>query len=316
MRIPHVTQLRVVDSHTVGEPTRIIIEGGPELGNGPIHLRAKLFREQFDHYRRAVLSEPRRLDVIVGGLLCSPSSRTYTAGIIFFDTVGYLDMCIHGTVGLVKTLAYLGRIAPGQHYIETPAGIVRTEFTEDGQVRVFNVPCYRYIKQIELNVPGRGRLFGDIAWGGNWFLLVEEHSLEINIRNIHSLLSISRSIKTTLQKSSIRGIGGAPIDYVALFGMSSTANSRSFVLCPGDAYDRSPCGTATCAKLACLAADNTFEPNMIWHQEGVTGSRFQASYEWGDSSSILPTITSSGYVNGDSFVIIDPEDPFSWGIPS
>ncbi|MFC4161096.1 proline racemase family protein [Chitinimonas lacunae] len=308
--------IEVIDSHTGGEPTRVVIAGGPELGEGPLLARRELFRTQFDHYRSAIACEPRGADPVVGALLCPPSDPTCSAAVIFFNNVGVIGMCGHGTIGLMVTLAHLGRITPGVHRIETPVGVVEAELLDAHRVRLLNVPSYRHAAAVAVEVEGYGRLHGDIAWGGNWFFLVSDHGLELKPANIPRLSDCASRIRQALERSGIRGADGAEIDHIELLGPSpSGADSRNFVLCPGYAYDRSPCGTGTSAKLACLYADGQLSTDEVWVQESVLGSRFEARLVWRDGQ-LLPEITGSAYVNAQSRLIIDPDDPFAWGMRS
>ena len=305
--------IRAIDSHTAGEPTRLVIEGGPELGDGPLEERLQRFREQFDHYRRAIVNEPRGSDTLVGALLCRPHRPDCQAGVIFFNNVGYLGMCGHGTIGLVASLAALERCRPGPIRIDTPVGPVDAHLYEDGRVDVINVKSYRTTRQASVTLPGVGEFRGDVAWGGNWFFLVEAPAVPIVLGNLEGLTSL-----TTRLRRAVNEQGFPEVDHVELFGppSSAQANSRNFVLCPGGAYDRSPCGTGTSAKLACLAADGKLEEGAPWVQESLIGSTFAGRYRWHDrkQGQILPTITGSAHVTAEAVLRLDPEDPFCWGI--
>lgn len=307
---------RVIDSHTGGEPTRLIVEGGPELGNGSMAERRAVLRDRFDHFRTAICNEPRGSDVMVGGLLCEGVDAASACGIIFFNNVGYLGMCGHGTIGLVETLAYLGRVATGTILIQTPVGPVRASRHGDGAVTIENVPARRFLAGIRVSVPGYGEVTGDIAYGGNWFFLVTGHRQVLARQRVDELLAFTRAILKSLDSQNIRGEGGAVIDHVELFGPPSDAkraDSRNFVLCPGGAYDRSPCGTGTSAKIACLAADGKLSQGQVWRQESIVGTVFEASYRvvGGD---VIPVITGRAHVNADVTVILDERDPFRFGI--
>ena len=316
-------EIQVVDSHTGGEPTRVIVSGGPDLGDGPLSDRVVRFRSEFDRFRSAIVNEPRGSDTVVGALLCKPHAPDCAAGVIFFNNVDYLGMCGHGTIGLLVTLAHLGHIIPGQHNIDTPVGVVTAELIDANQVRCRNVASFRWRKQVPLEVPGFGILHGDIAYGGNWFFLVEDHGQLINMRHLDVLRDCSVAIRRALERQGITGDHGEKIDHIELFGPSSKADSRSYVLCPGLAYDRSPCGTGTSAKLACLAADGKLKSGTTWRQESVVGSIFEAEFEWaaetaasdGGEPLIIPTLVGSAWVNGENRQLIDPTDPFGWGIP-
>ncbi len=312
-------RISVIDSHTGGEPTRVVIAGGPDLGSGSVADRARAFAEKFDAFRSSVVNEPRGSDVLVGALLCEPVDPTCAAGVIFFNNVGVLGMCGHGTIGLAITLAHLGRIAPGEHRIETPVGIVTATLHPDHRVTVRNVPSYRYRSIESLEVPGYGRVSGDIAWGGNWFFLVADHREELHVRNVERLTAVSRQIRRALEANSITGENGGGIDHIELFGPpADPANhSRNFVLCPGGAYDRSPCGTGTSAKLACLHASGKLNLGQIWKQESIIGSVFEGSIELGEGANVvIPNITGSAYITAEATLLIDPADPFRNGIQS
>ena len=274
-------RIRVIDSHTAGEPTRLIIDGGPDLGSGPLEARVQRFRDEFDTYRSAVVNEPRGSDTVVGALLCAPHRADCSVGVIFFNNVGFLGMCGHGTIGLVASLAHAGRLAPGVLRIDTPVGAVDAQLHADGRIDVGNVPSYRKAKGVAVDVPGVGVVRGDVAWGGNWFFLVEAQDRRLALDNVESLTDFTWRVRQALNAQ-----GFPEVDHVELFGPSPDAGAdcRNFVLCPGKAYDRSPCGTGTSAKLACLAADGKLAEGEDWIQESVIGSSFSASFRWLDRS--------------------------------
>jgi 4-hydroxyproline epimerase len=310
--------IRIVDSHTAGEPTRVVVTGGPDLASGSLAERRERFRNEFDRYRSAVVNEPRGSDVIVGALLCEPVDKTCTAGVIFFNNVGYIGMCGHGTIGLAVTLAHLGRIAPGAHRIETPVGVVGIELHDRHRVTVSNVPSYRLAAGVTVSVPGHGEVRGDVAWGGNWFFIVETPGLAIEPRNIGALTAFSAAVRRSLAEHGITGAGGAEIDHVEVFAPVPGASraARNFVLCPGNAYDRSPCGTGTSAKLACLHAAGKLRPGETWQQQSVIGTQFEAAFglDPAQPGSVLPRVTGSAYVTSDATLLLDDADPLCWGI--
>lgn len=312
--------IETVDSHTAGEPTRVVISGHPDLGSGSLPERLRRFAAEYDSFRSAVVNEPRGSDVLVGALLLEPTDPRCAAGVIFFNNVGYLGMCGHGTMGVVTTLAHLGRIHPGEHLIETPVGIVRATLHPSGQVTVENVVSYRYKESMPVEVPGYGTVAGDIAWGGNWFYLIDSAPCELTIENHEALTEYTWAIRRALTANRITGDGGAEIDHIEVSASARTgqADCRNFVLCPGKAYDRSPCGTGTSAKLACLALDGKLAPGQVWRQEGILGTVFEASYrlENGTARRIVPSITGSAFITSESRLILDPDDPFRTGIPS
>jgi 4-hydroxyproline epimerase len=307
--------VEVLDSHTAGEPTRLVLEGGPDLGNGTVAERVQVFRRHHDRWRSAIVTEPRGSDAVVGALLCTPSDSTCDIGVIFFNNGGYLGMCGHGTIGVIASLAWLGRIRPGKVRIETPVGIVTAELLESGDVIVANVASHRARRAIPVDVPGIGIVRGDVAWGGNWFFLVEEHRLELHLSNVEGLTRYARTIRQALAKQGITGDNGAEIDHVELFAPADPkeADSRNFVLCPADAYDRSPCGTGTSAKLACLYEDGVLRERQEWRQQGILGTVFRGSVQIRDGR-IYPFIRGSAYVTLRGSLIIDEADPFAWGV--
>ncbi len=306
------TRVEIVDSHTGGEPTRVVLEGGPDLGTGPMAERLARFRTDHDRFRSAVVNEPRGSDVLVGALLVPPTDPQSAAGILFFNNVGMLGMCGHGTIGVVATLAHLGRLSPGDHRFETCVGDVVATLHPDGRVSVANVPSHRHARAVAVEVPGLGRVEGDVAWGGNWFYLVEKHTWELTLPHVETLTDVTWRIRQAINA------GGFPeVDHVELFGPPrSGGHSRNFVLCPGKAYDRSPCGTGTSAKLACLAADGKLAEHADWIQESILGSTFTGRYRWLDRAAgvIQPVVTGTAHVNARATLILDESDPFCWGI--
>lgn len=311
----------VIDSHTGGEPTRLIVSGGPDLGRGPLRGRVQQFREEYDHVRRAVTLEPRGSDVLVGGLLCEPHDGSCDFGVIFFNNVDYLGMCGHGAIGLISSLEYLGKIGPGVHAIETPVGKVTAELAPGGTVSIANVKSFRHAADVRVDVPGFGAFRGDIAYGGNWFFLVRSYpeSLQVpgfQVQEHARWAAMGIHLRAALQASGLTGANGEYIDHVEFFGEPEDPahDSRNFVLCPGGAFDRSPCGTGTSAKLACLAADGVLAPGQVWAQESILGSVFQCSYQNGpEPGTILPTVSGAAFVSARASLIIDPRDPFRHG---
>jgi 4-hydroxyproline epimerase len=308
--------VRVIDSHTEGEPTRVIVDGGPPLGDGPLAERRDRFKAEFDHVRRFAVNEPRGHDAIVGALLCEPRDKSCAAGVIYFNNVGYIGMCGHGTIGLAVTLAHMGRLKPGRHRFETPVGVVGVELIDDCTATVENVESYRFAEAVEVEVPGLGAVHGDVAWGGNWFFLTSFAPCDLEFTNVGPLTTAATAISDALQAQGVRGKDGALIDHVEFFGPapSGGANARNFVLCPGGAYDRSPCGTGTSAKLACLHADGKLQPGEAWVQESIIGSRFRASFKPGPTGGVLPRISGRAFICAESKLVQNALDPFRYGI--
>ncbi|MCU0702978.1 MAG: proline racemase family protein [Fimbriiglobus sp.] len=311
-------RISVIDSHTAGEPTRVVLDGIPDLGTGSVAERARVFRDRFDTFRSCVANEPRGSDILVGALLVPPVNPAAAGGVIFFNNVGVLGMCGHGTIGLVVTLAHLGRIGPGEHLFETPVGDVTATLHPDGRVSVRNVPSFRYKHALAVDVPGVGRVVGELAWGGNWFFLVADHGRRLEVQHAEELTAFAWGVRQALEVAGIAGepsLNGGVIDHIELTGpaLAPTNHGRNFVLCPGKAYDRSPCGTGTSAKLACLAASGKLQPGEVWRQEGILGGVFEGTYE-PDGDRIIPTITGTAFVTAEATLIVDPNDPLKDGV--
>jgi 4-hydroxyproline epimerase len=307
--------MRVIDSHTEGEPTRVIVDGGPPLGVGPLSERLARFAAEFDHIRRFAVCEPRGHDALVGALLCEPHDASCTAGVIFFNNVGYLGMCGHGAIGLAVTLAHMGRLRPGRHRIETPVGVVGVDLLDGRSAIIENVESYRHARAVSVEVAGLGVVHGDIAWGGNWFFLTDRAPCDLAVANVGELTLATTAIRDALAAQGVSGKDGASIDHVEMFAppRSKDANSRNFVLCPGGAFDRSPCGTGTSAKLACLYADGKLRPGEVWVQESLIGGRFRATFDLGNNGGVLPRIEGRAFICAESTLLDDPMDPFRRG---
>jgi 4-hydroxyproline epimerase len=293
----------------------VVVGGGPAFGDVTIADRLGVLRDQHDWLRTALIAEPRGSDVMVGALVQPATDPRNTAAVIFFNNVGYLGMCGHGMIGVITTLAYLNRIGAGVHTLETPIGTVTTTLHEDGRVSVENVPSYRHQCRVSVDVPKQGTVVGDVAWGGNWFFLVAEHRQPLDLSHAQALTEYAWNVRVALSDQGIRGKDRAEIDHIELFGPPTDtvlADSRNFVLCPGRVYDRSPCGTGTSAKLACLAADGKLAPGQVWRQQSILGGVFQGRYRR-HGQQIVPTITGQAYVNAEVTLIIDPDDPLKYG---
>lgn len=307
-----------IDSHTGGEPTRLIPELPFPVGRCPVAEQLNYLRQHHDTLRTTVLHEPRGSDVLVGAYLVEPIRQDCQFGVIFFNNVGYLGMCGHGMIGVIATLSYLGRIQPGTVKFETPVGVVEATLhpTAKGyanRISIKNVPAFRLLSNVPLEIDGK-TIHGDVAWGGNWFFLVQDHGLVISTSNLEHLTAFCRDIRSQLSAKGIRGSKGEEIDHIELFGTSREADSRSFVLCPGQAYDRSPCGTGTSAKLACLYADGKLAAGQLWRQQSIIGSIFEGRIE-PVGEQLVPTITGEAWIMARGELLLDPRDPFACGIP-
>ncbi len=307
---------RYIDTHTEGEPTRVVIDGAPNLGAQSLLNQLQLLSKSYDDYRRFVVNEPRGSDALVGAILCKSPHKQCVAGVIFFNNVGYLSMCGHGIMGVAAALYYQGSIQHGLHVFDTPAGLVTVELQPEHLVVVRNVPSYVHQLDVSVHVDGWGEVRGDIAWGGNWFFLVDKSPLPLTSRNIHQLSLAADSVRKALLKKGITGREGAEIDHIEFFGPATVpgAHSKNFVLCPGGAYDRSPCGTGTSAKLASLAARGLLRAGEEWIQESIIGSSFRASYEIDRHEQISPTIKGRAFVCSEGRLIREKHDPYHNGI--
>ncbi len=312
-------RLRVIDSHTEGEPTRVVVDGGPDLGGGTLSERRARLVSEFDWLRGACVNEPRGHDAMVGALLCEPNEPDCAAGVIFFNNVGGLNGCVHGTIGVTVTLAHLDRLFPGVHRIETPVGVVDVELHPHGRVTVTNVPSYRHAHRVEVEVPDWGLVTGDVAWGGNWFFLIDGQGPPVEAGNIGALTEFAWAVRRELEKCGVTGADGGEIDHIEVFGPPADraqADSRNFVLCPGKEYDRSPCGTGTSAKLACLHADGELEAGQVWRQASILDTVFEGWAEPIENNRVIPRVCGRAWVNGEAELILNPDDPFRYGISS
>ena len=308
--------MRVIDSHTGGQPTRVIVEGGPDLGCGPLSERVGRFASEFDVYRARTTLEPRGGDAIVGALLCEPHDPTCDVGAIFFNTTGYLGMCGHATIGLAVTLGHLGERSLGRFRLDTPVGPVEVDLLDSNTVSFENVESFVHKFDVAVEVEGLDKVVGDIAWGGNWFYLVKNAPCDVSSTNLAKLTEAALDIRVALAAAGITGDGGAEIDHIEFFGhpTQKSANSKNFVLCPGGAYDRSPCGTGTSAKLACLASRNQLKAGEAWVQESLIGSTFSASYRPTQNGCVIPTITGTAHISAETNLVFQASDPFHDGI--
>ena len=306
----------MIDSHTGGEPTRVILDGAPDLGTGPLTDRAHQLAREHEGFYRSVLLEPRGQPAMVGAFLVEPVDPTCVTGVIYFDLGAVIGMCGHGTIGLAVTLAHLGRIGIGTHRIETPAGVVTVELHDANTVTVTNIESRRVRHAVTLDVPGHGKVTGDVAYGGNWFFIVDPSPIPVEPENIRAMTELSIAIRETSIAQGVGGESGESVDHVILQGSSAQdgIHGRNFVLCPDDAYDRSPCGTGCSARLACLAADGRLKADEEIVQQSVIGSTYRLSYQPGPNGGVIPRITGQAFIMSEAKLIFDPRDPFSAGI--
>ena len=303
--------VRVIDSHTEGEPTRLVVSGGPDLGAPPLAEQRDRLRRDHDELRRGLVSEPRGNPIAVGAFLTAPTAPEETAGLIFFDDGGYLGMCGHGTIGAVVSLAHLGRLRPGHHSFGTPVGRVETELHPDGSVTLVNVASRRSRAAVRVAVPEFAPVVGDVVWGGNWFFVTEEAPWPLRPAHLEDLLAYTRAIHRALAAAGVVGEDGGPIDHVELLGPPEDPrnDARNFVLCPSGVHDRSPCGTGTSAQVARLWADGRLRAGQEWRQEGFLGGVFRAGLRV-EGDAIRPWVRGTAHVVAEADVMIDDRDPF------
>ena len=311
-------RVKAIDSHTEGEPTRVIISGGPDLGSGTLRERREIFARDHDDFRRMSIEEPRGSDVLVGAMLVEAHEADCVAGVIFFNNAGMLGMCGHGTIGVVRTLAHLGRIKTGTHRLDTPVGIVEFKLRADDVVEVANVPSRRTHAGIAVHVAGLGVIAGDVAWGGNWFFIAPSPlKIPLQLDRVAELTAHAWSVRRALATAGITGDDGGEIDHIEFTEPARRADCawRNFVLCPGGAYDRSPCGTGTSAKIACLVADGKIALGERVGAESFIGTRFEGWHSIDSAGAIRPTIAGRAWITAEIELLIDASDPCAAGIP-
>lgn len=321
-----VRRVRVIDSHTEGEPTRVVVSGGPELGAGAAQARDALARDHRD-FCRGTLLEPRGSEVLVGAVLVAPADPRCCAGAVFFNNVGVLGMCGHGTIGIARTLLHMGRIGTGSHMLETPVGCVPFDVGEGGSVTLRNVPSRRARSGVRVRLDDGTEATGDIAWGGNWFFITPAPAgLPVGSARIRELEALSLRIQRALDRDGLGMAEGGTatperirIDHVEIWSPLPTGKGwRSFTMCPGGQWDRSPCGTGTSAKLACLAADGMAAPGEAMRAESPIGTHFDAWFDGPADAggSIVPSVRGRAWITAEGDLCFDAGDPCAAGLPA
>jgi len=276
-------------------------------------------RARFDHLRRGVVREPRGSDAVVGALLTPPVSSGSVAGIVFFNNGTYLGMCGHGLIGVVRTLEYLGRLTVGTHQFDTPVGTVRAELASDGAVTIENIPARLHARDVAVDVPGYGHVVGDVAYGGNWFFITHAEAVPVEFSRVKELTRFTQAVQDALDAAGLSRVGGdgggsGVVDHIEISAPSEQADCRNFVLCSGGEYDRSPCGTGTSAKVATLHARGELGVGEEWRQEGIAGGVFTAWLAPNAAGELVPFVRGTAFVTAESTLILDPADPFRFGI--
>jgi 4-hydroxyproline epimerase len=312
--------VRVIDSHTIGEPTRLVLDDaflhGLDLGTGSVRSRRDVFRSRYDHLRRALVADPRGVEAMVGVILVPPSDPTCDFGALYCNRVGYLDMCGHATIGLAVSLGHIGRIKPGAFRLETPAGIVGVEWHGGSEASIQSVSPRRIHRMLSIACRDGTTVNGDVATSGLWFFICRDHGIPVVPDAIPRLLEKAWMIRRSLEAAGITGDAGEPIDHIVLMGQAlDPANSaRNFVLCPDGAFDRSPCGTATSALVGCLYEDGHLDEGAAWRQESILGGLYESSIRR-QGGVLIPTVRGRAWITAEATLHFAEDDPYRTGLP-
>jgi 4-hydroxyproline epimerase len=312
-------RLRVIDSHTIGEPTRVVIDeslvAGLDLGMGSVRERRDRFRDRYDHVRSALVGDPRGTNAMVGVILVPPADPSCRFGAFCVNRVGYLDMCGHATIGLAVTLGSQRIIEPGSFRLETPAGVVGVMWHGGGAASFECVPPRRIAKGLALACDDGSRVTGDVATSGLWFFICRDHGLAVEPAAIPALTERAWSIRRALEARGITGDGGEVIDHVVLLGPPHEPGNdgRAFVLCPDGAFDRSPCGTGTSALVGCLLDDGILAEGRTWRQESVLGGVYEARIRR-EQGVAVPTVRGRAWLTAETTLHFAADDPYRIGL--
>jgi proline racemase len=327
--------VQAVDSHTAGEPTRIVTGGVPPVRGATMADKRAALQRDHDHLRRALVLEPRGHDAIVLAYLLPPCDPAADLGVVFANDAGYLGMCGHGAIGVATVAVALGMVPAVEPVTEvrldTPAGTVRCRVAVTAgrptSVTITNVPSFLFRQRAVVDVHGFGKVAADIAYGGNWFAFVEAEQLGLAVGKVHLpvLMQAATAVREALVRDGVRGVHpdrgeSELVDHVKLFVPldGDEPGARALTLCPGAAYDRSPCGTGTSAKLAVLHAKGELEVGQWFRSESVLGTSFRAriasTTAVGRFTAVVPEVEGSAYVTALTQFVIDPNDPCRHGI--
>ena len=327
--------IQAVDSHTAGEPTRIVTGGLPPLAGASMAEKRTILQRDHDGLRRALVLEPRGHDAIVLAYLLPPCTPGAHLGVVFANDAGYLGMCGHGAIGVATVAVAMGMVAAVEPVTEvvldTPAGVVPCRVAVAGgkvkSVTITNVPSFLFAQRVVVPVHGFGKVAADIAYGDNWFAFVEADQLGLMVEKTHLpvLMQAATAVREALVREGVRGrhperSGDEIVDHVKLFAplAGDEPGARALTLCPGAAYDRSPCGTGTSAKLAVLHAKGELEIGAWFRSQSVLATEFRARVvretRVGPHPAIVPEVTGSAWITGFPTFVLDPEDPCRFGI--
>jgi 4-hydroxyproline epimerase len=323
---------RCIDGHTAGNPVRLVIEGAPALNGDSMSARRQDFMTRYDWIRTGLCFEPRGHDMMSGGFLYPPTTPEADVGILFIETSGCLPMCGHGTIGIITFALEHGLIkprTPGKVIAEVPAGVIELDYVQDGgrvrSVRIRNVPSYLARQGIEIEVPDFGPLTVDVAYGGNFYAIIEPQGgyTGLDALGAARILQLSPVVRTLLREAftpvhpldpTIRGVSHL---LWADKPKGEGADGRNAVFYGDKAIDRSPCGTGTSARLAHLHATGRLRTGQAFVHESYIGSRFigrvEAETEIGGRAAIIPSVEGSAIATGLSEIWIDDEDVFAHG---
>jgi proline racemase len=326
------TVFETIDSHTMGEPTRIIVKGFPELAGNTMMERKKYLEENFDHYRTALMLEPRGHKDMFGAILTEPISKEADLGVIFMDTGGYLNMCGHGSIGSSTVAVETGLVKVTEPYtevvLEAPAGLIQARIkVEKGkavETSILNVPAFLYLKDVEVEIDGYGKIPLDISFGGSFFAMInaEKIGLTLNTENIGEItelgMKIIKKVNDTVEiKHPYLDITTVDLAEFYCSPTNAAANKKNVVIFGDNQVDRSPCGTGTSAKLALLYAKGELSIGEEFVYESITGSMFKGviteEIEINGYKAVLPQITGSAYITGFNRWVIDERDPLKDG---
>ena len=321
-----------IDGHTAGNPVRLVSGGAPALNGTSMSERRRDFQTRFDWIRTGLMLEPRGHDMMSGGLFYPPTRPDSDLGILFIESSGCLPMCGHGTIGLVTFGIENGLIearTPGRLRIEVPAGVIDVEYVENAgrveSVRIYNVPSYLAAEGLRIEVPGFGPLTVDVAYGGNFYAIIEPQGAYEGLDALGAtrIIELSRQVRDRVRAvldpvhpldPSIRGVSHV---LWADSPKGAGADGRNAVFYGDRAIDRSPCGTGTSARMAQLAARGLLAVGDHFVHESYIGSRFNGRVEGnatiGDVTGIYPSIQGSAISTGLNTIWIDEADKFSKG---
>lgn len=321
-----------IDAHTCGNPVRVVAKGGPDLVGDTMIEKRRYFLDNYDWIRTGLMFEPRGHDVMSGSILYEPTRDDCDVAILFIETSGCLPMCGHGTIGTVTVAIERGLVTPrepGVLRLDTPAGLVVAQYEQNGDhvdsVRLTNVPAFLHGTDYEVDVPELGTLKMDVAYGGNFYAIIEaqENFRDMSDLSPGDIQRLSPLVRTLMNEKyefvhpehpEITGLShvlwtGAPIH--------AEAHARNAVFYGDKAIDRSPCGTGTSARMAHWAARGDLGKGDVFVHESIIGSLFKGRVEdvltVGDKPAIVPSIEGWARITGDNTIYIDDRDPFAYG---